>query len=75
MEITPGNLVDQLSIINIRIWFLEDVKRDPNATDQQIAEATRKVNILNPQRAQLIEAIDKYFGINNGQGATKIYGK
>lgn len=75
MEITPGNLVDQLAIINIRIWFLEDIKRKPNATDREIAEATKKVNQLNPQRAQLIEAIDKAHGIITGQGATKMYGK
>ena len=24
---TVGNLIDKLSIVNIRIWFAEDVKR------------------------------------------------
>lgn len=75
MEITIGNLIDQLSIINIRIWMLEDVKRKPEGTDKEIADATRKVNLLNVQRNQLIEEIDKYFGKETGQGSLKIYGK
>lgn len=75
MEITPGNLIDQLSIINIRIWMLEDIKRNPNASDKEIADATRKVNKLNVERNMLIEAIDKFHGIDNNQGSTKIYGK
>lgn len=75
MEITPGNLIDQLSIINIRIWMLEDIKRNTNASDKEIADATRKVNKLNVERNMLIEAIDKFHGIDNNQGSNKIYGK
>lgn len=75
MEITPGNLIDQLSIINIRIWMLEDIKRNLNASDKEIADATRKVNKLNVERNMLIEAIDKFHGIDNNQGSNKIYGK
>ena len=83
MKITIGNLNDQLQICNIKIWMLEDIKRDPNATDKEIADATRKVNLLNQQRNDLIEAID--IGLNEiakgklqklyGQGSTKMYGK
>lgn len=75
MEITIGNLMDQISVVNIRIWFAEDVKRDPKATDTQIANACRITNAANKQRNDLIQAIDKYFGIDNPQGDTKIYGK
>ena len=81
MEITIGNLVDQLSIVNIRIWMLEDVKRGSKASDKDIAEATRKTNALNTHRNMLIEAIDA--GLNKitrgdgyttyGQGSTKMY--
>ena len=80
---TIGNLTDQLTICNIRIWMLEDVKRDPDASDKQIADATRKVNVLNQQRNDLIEEID--IRLNEiaegkkqklyGQGSTKMYGK
>lgn len=83
MEITLGNLCDQLSICNIKVYFLEDLKRDPEASDKVIADATRKVNILNVQRNRLIEAIDikgnqLSDGIKQelfGQGSTKMYGK
>ena len=84
MEITLGNLMDQLSIVNMKIWFSEDKKRDPNATDKEIADATRATNILNSQRNDLIQSIDEK--INHmvktgelqklyGQGSTKSYGK
>ena len=58
MKITAGNLIDQLSIINIKIYMLENVKRDKNATDKEIAAATRKTNVLNEQRNAIIDAID-----------------
>lgn len=74
MEKTIGNLIDELSIVNIRIWMAEDIKRDPKATDKQIADACRITNKANQQRNDLIEAIDKHFGKETGQGSTKIYG-
>jgi len=83
MKITLGNLIDQLTVANIRIWMAEDVKRDPKATDKQLADATRVTNAANQLRNDLIQAIDE--GLNDvalgerqklyKQGATKIYGK
>lgn len=81
---TIGNLIDKLTIANIRIWMAEDIKRDPNATDKQIADATRITNIVNVQRTDLIQEIDETVNnlISTGkvqklykQGATKMYGK
>jgi uncharacterized protein YpiB (UPF0302 family) len=83
MKKTIGQLIDELSIVNIKIWMAEDIKRDPNATDKQIADATRKTNIANQQRNDLIQSIDE--GLNviakgetqklYNQGSTKMYGK
>lgn len=83
MKITLGNLLDQLSIANIRIWHAEDVKRDPNATDQEVAAAARITNTTNQLRNDLIQAIDE--GLNEiaagekqklyRQGAVKMHGK
>lgn len=81
---TIGNLIDKLTIVNIRIWMAEDIKRDPNASDKQIADATRVTNIANSQRNDLIQEIDE--GLNQlvasgkqqklyKQGSTKMYGK
>lgn len=82
MEITIGNLIDQLGIVNIKIFMLEDKKREANASDSEVADATRKTNVLNSHRNNLIEAID--VGMNEiakgnqqklfGQGSTKTYG-
>lgn len=81
---TIGNLIDKLTIANIRIWMCEDVKRDQKASDEQIAKATKTTNTVNQLRNDLIQEIDE--SINEmiktgrtqklyGQGSTKIYGK
>ncbi len=84
MQVTIGNLIDQLTIVNIRIWMAEDIKRNPQATDEEIAKACKITNVANQQRNDLIQAIDE--AINQmvvsgkpqklyGQGSTKMYGK
>lgn len=83
MKITIGNLIDQLSICNLRIWAAEDIKRKKDATDKEIADACRVTNIANQQRNDLIQTIDEALNdIGKGelqklykQGSTKMYGK
>ncbi len=84
MRVTIGNLIDQLTIVNIRIWMAEDVKRNPQATDAEIAKATKLTNIANQQRNDLIQSIDEAINemVSTGtlqklysQGSTKMYGK
>lgn len=79
-----GNLIDKLTITNIRIWMAEDRKRDANATDKQIADATRITNVANSMRTDLIQEIDERLNemVSTGtlqklykQGSTKMYGK
>lgn len=81
---TIGNLIDKLTIANIRIWMAEDIKRDSNATDSQIANATRITNTVNSYRTDLIQEIDESINemVSTGklqklykQGSTKMYGK
>ena len=81
---TIGSLIDKLSVVNIRIWMAEDVKREKSATDKQIADATRLTNICNSQRNDLIQEIDEAINAlaSSGsvqklysQGNTKMYGK
>lgn len=83
MEITFGNLIDQLTIINIRIWMAENIKRDKNATDKQIANATKLTNVANQQRNDLIQEIDEKINYMvktsesqklYSQGSSKMYG-
>jgi predicted lactoylglutathione lyase len=62
----------------------EDIKRDANASDKQIADATRITNVVNSLRTDLIQEIDEQLNqmVSTGklqklykQGATKMYGK
>lgn len=80
---TVGNLIDALCIANLRIWAAEDIKRRPDATDKELADATRITNVVNQQRNDLIQAIDEALNeVAEGkkqklykQGSTKLYGK
>jgi hypothetical protein len=81
---TIGNLIDKLTVVNIRIWMAEDVKRNSDATDVEIVKATRITNVANQQRNDLIQEIDETINdlISNQkiqklykQGSTKMYGK
>jgi len=81
---TIGNLIDKLTIANIRIWMAEDIKRDKSATDKQIADATKITNVVNTLRTDLIQEIDEKLNemVSTGnlqklykQGSTKMYGK
>jgi hypothetical protein len=80
---TIGNLIDKLTITNIRIWMAEDIKRNFNSSDSDIAKATKLTNICNSQRNDLIQEIDEKINelIKTGtiqklynQGSTKMYG-
>lgn len=71
---TPGSLIDKLTIVNLKIFKAEDVKRDPKATDKTIADATRLTNKLNQHRNDLIKEIDQFFGVENSI-SLKTYGK
>jgi hypothetical protein len=71
---TPGSLIDKLVIVNLKIFKAEDVKREPDASDKTIADATRLTNKLNKHRNELIGELDEMFGYNN-VSTTKMYGK
>lgn len=81
---TIGNLIDKLTVTNLRIWMAEDIKRKPDATDSEIAKATKITNVANQQRNDLIQEIDEMVNdivINQKpqklykQGTNKMYGK
>lgn len=81
---TIGNLIDKLTIVNLRIWMAEDIKRSASASDKELANATKLTNIANQQRNDLIQEIDEKLNhmIKTGelqklykQGSTKMYGK
>jgi cell division protein FtsB len=55
---TLGNLVDKLTVVNLKIWHLEEIAHDQNASDSEVATAKRKIDVLNLQRHALIEEFD-----------------
>lgn len=81
---TIGNLIDKLTVVNIRIWMAEDIKRKKDASDKEIADATRLTNVANQQRNDLIQEIDEKLNCLTieripqklyKQGESKLYGK
>jgi hypothetical protein len=83
MAETIANLIDKLTVVNIRIWMAEDIKRNSDSTDVDIAKACRITNVANSQRNDLIQEIDERINhmIKTGdvqklysQGSTKMYG-
>ena len=55
---TLGSLVDKLTIANLRLWHLEDVKH-ASKSDAEVADAARKICVVNKQRNALIDEIDE----------------
>lgn len=58
MELTIAQMFDQLCTVNQKLFKMEDLKRDKEADDKVIADATRTTNSLNTQRNDLIAELD-----------------
>jgi len=61
MAETLGSLIDKLNIANIRLWHLEDKRRDKTLSDAERLEAADMVSEVNKQRNDLIDEIDQFF--------------
>ena len=55
---TLGSLIDKLSVANIRLWHLEDIRRDKSLPDADRLKAADTVASVNSQRNDLIDEID-----------------
>jgi len=56
-----GELIEKLMITNIKLYFLQDTVADEEDNDK-CADAARKVVIVNKQRAELKNEINKRLG-------------
>jgi len=56
---TLGSLVDKLTIANVRLWHLEDRRRDRSLPDAERLGAADKVSAVNAERNTLIDEIDQ----------------
>ena len=57
---TLGSLVDKLTIANVRLWHLEDIRRDRRFSDKKRLEAADKISIVNSERNDLMDEIDDF---------------
>jgi hypothetical protein len=75
---TIGDLVDKLSIANIRLWHIEDDRRVAAKMDTVTLEETRRllaaVADVNKERNSLIDQINAYVSVlaRGGDGALTI---
>jgi hypothetical protein len=63
MSDTIGDLIDKLSIANIRLWHIEDerrefVSRDDEKSLEQAESFLNKVSLVNRERNDLIDQIN-----------------
>ncbi len=60
MAETLGSLVDKLTIANIRLWHLEDARRDKSLSDKQRLAAADMISVVNGERNDLMDEIDEF---------------
>ncbi len=64
MEVSPGELVDRLSIVNLKIWHLEsDIRlgKENKLSKEEIADNALAIRDLNKERIELKNAINELF--------------
>jgi hypothetical protein len=71
MAETLGSLVDKLTIANIRLWHLEDVRRDRSLADADRLRAADAIAEVNSQRNDLMDEIDNFLFLA-AQGKVKL---
>ena len=54
------SLVSRQHYFNFELWHQEDMARDPDASDSEIAAVKRAIDVLNQRRNDMIEQIDQY---------------
>jgi cell division protein FtsB len=69
---TLGELVDKLTVVNLKLWHFEETAHRPEAGDKEVADAKRAINSLNNERAELIQEIDEYLLEASRSGSVKI---
>jgi len=60
-----GELVDRLTITNLKQWHLEEKMGDDNVSLEEKGKITQQINSLNSFRVKLIESIDEYLEDKN----------
>lgn len=73
MEKTVGQLIDELSISNVKIWHLQDIV-SAEEDDTKVAKAARQIIVENAYRCKLVKEIDDFFGVEDRPyGSGKVF--
>lgn len=64
MEKTIGQLVDELSVANIKVWHLQDIV-SAEKDDTKVARAAKQIIVENAFRCKLVGEIDSFFGVED----------
>lgn len=54
-----GQLIDELSVTNLRCWFAQDILMDKSLTDSERLVAAENAQKFNARRNALMRAIDE----------------
>lgn len=66
MEKSISELIDELTIANIKLFHLVDYVQDDSHIDNDlVAEDARKIQKINQRRSDLKNAIERFFKTNN----------
>lgn len=71
---TPGSVIDRLSILALRLYHMEEQACRPDATDEHIAKAKARLDILHEQRCDLARSLNELLAdIFAGRKRLKVY--
>lgn len=73
---TIGDMIDKLTIANIRLWMLEDERRmytetDESRDEEDIKEFLRKISRTNRERNSLIDQINSSLAVLVDRAASR----
>ena len=74
MAETIGSLVDKITIIELKRYYMKQQTERQDANDTHRQECQKKLNVLTEQRDDLVEEVDLLLqDIMSGKKALKVY--
>jgi hypothetical protein len=61
MEYTIGEVIDRLSITNLKMWHLEEQMNNPSISLEEKGKISEDIVKLNNLRNKCIDSINEYF--------------
>jgi len=67
-----GQLIDDLSIANIKIWHLQDIV-SAETDDKKVAKAAKQIIVENTYRCKLVRTVDQVLGQAPSYSEVKLF--